>query len=106
MVREVDVEEHGMSAARVQDKGDQDGRPDQSQKLGSTPRNRNTRMTVNISPSTEAALKLMMEHEDVTLTEAVRRLIGYGELVYRAITLDGKDVLLRRDNETQQILLV
>lgn len=96
-------------AANVQG-SDQGARRDSRDQDGGVPAQRGgtgtTRITVNIGPETERALRALMEREHITLTEAVRRLIGYGELLYRTIKLDGKDVLIRHDGETQQVLLV
>lgn len=39
------------------------------------------RLSVNITPATGAALDLVVESDEVTYTEAVRRLIGLGALV-------------------------
>lgn len=64
-----------------------------------------TRLTVNIGPTTAEALHLVAQREGVTVTEALRRLVGYGDLLYRAMKVDGKDVLLRQGKETQQILI-
>lgn len=43
------------------------------------------RLSVNISRDTEAALMEVSVQEDVSWTEATRRLVGYGHLVYRAV---------------------
>lgn len=100
-----------MSAAHVHANGERrsgqsDDQQGKSAPASAGPGRTTTRITVNVGPSTEAALRTLMESESVTLTEAVRRLIGYGELIYRAIKIDGKDVLIRKGDETQQILLV
>lgn len=64
-----------------------------------------TRLTVNIGPATAEALRVVAENEGVTVTEALRRLVSYGDLLYRAVKLDNKDVLFRQDGETQQVLI-
>jgi hypothetical protein len=46
-----------------------------------------------------AAIDRIIAREDVTLTEAVRRLIGYGDLVYRVTRVD-EGCLLVRDVES------
>jgi hypothetical protein len=53
-----------------------------------------------------AAIQLVMttRQEGVTLTEAVRRLIGYGDFFYRVVTERGEDVLLRTDDTTRLVL--
>ncbi|PKW16845.1 hypothetical protein [Saccharopolyspora spinosa] len=42
----------------------------------------------------------------VSITEALRRLVGYGDLVYRATKVDGSEVLIRRGKELERIHLV
>lgn len=64
-----------------------------------------TRLSVNISRDTLEALQEISTEKGVTITEALRRLVGYGIIVYRA-NRDGQDVLLRRDNKTERIVLV
>lgn len=62
-----------------------------------------TRLNVNINSHTAAALKDYAEKHDVSLTEAVRRLVGVGNLIANAQD-EGKDVLLRKDNELERVL--
>jgi hypothetical protein len=64
-----------------------------------------TRLSVNISRDTFDALQEIASDKDITITEAVRRLIGYGIIVYRA-NRDGYEILLRRDGKLEKILLV
>jgi hypothetical protein len=64
-----------------------------------------TRLSVNISRDTLEALQEISNEKGVTITEALRRLVGYGIIVYRA-NRDKKDVLLRRDNKTERLVLV
>lgn len=54
-----------------------------------------TRVDEVISPKTVDALALVMAHEGLSRAEALRRLVGYGELVYRTARLEGGTVLLR-----------
>jgi hypothetical protein len=79
--------------------------PPTTKRRGTTTAGNVTRMTVNVGAPTTAALQLVVEREGVTLTEAVRRLIAYGELIYRASKVDGKDVLIRDGEVTQLVLL-
>lgn len=65
-----------------------------------------TRLSVNIGPATAEALRNIADQEDITITEALRRLVGYGDVLYRAVKEDGKDVLLKKDAETQQLLIL
>ncbi|MCA1671784.1 MAG: hypothetical protein LC799_06125, partial [Actinobacteria bacterium] len=52
-----------------------------------------TRLSVNISTATADALREVSHDKGVSMTEAVRRLIGYGIVVYRAVR-DGGEVLI------------
>jgi len=52
------------------------------------------------------AIELIMSQERVSLTEAVRRLIGYGDFVYRAIKQDSAEVLLRKGEKVQEVVLL
>lgn len=53
------------------------------------------RINVAVTPDEVAAIELVIDREGVTLTEAVRRLIGFGEFVYRTARVDGDQVLCR-----------
>lgn len=64
-----------------------------------------TRLSVNITPKTWEALHLLADREDVSITEALRRLVGYGELVYRTIRVDGDEVLIRSGRHVHCIVL-
>lgn len=64
-----------------------------------------TRLTVNIGPATEAALQHIVDREGVTVTEALRRLVSLGYLVDHKVREEGKELLLRSGDETQQVLI-
>ena len=64
------------------------------------------RINVNISPSTQRALEQVIDREGVTLTEAVRRLVGYGDLLYQADRVDGADVLIRSGMQVEKVVLL
>ncbi|HZD13572.1 MAG TPA: SAM-dependent methyltransferase, partial [Pseudonocardiaceae bacterium] len=64
------------------------------------------RINVAVTPAMVAAIQLVMTTRRVSLTEAVRRLIGYGDLFYRAVTERGEDVLLRTGDTTRLVLPV
>jgi hypothetical protein len=66
----------------------------------------NTRLTVNITPATASALRRLSEREGVTITEALRRLVGYGDLVHQASEIEGREVLVRSGNEVQKVFLL
>jgi hypothetical protein len=82
--------------------GDVEGVPDQA--VDSITR-KPTRLSVNISRDTFEALQEIASDKGITMTEAVRRLVGYGIIVYRA-SRDGYEVLLRRDGKLEKILIV
>jgi hypothetical protein len=50
------------------------------------------RINVAVNEDELRALDLVIAREGVSLTEAVRRLLAYGEFVYQAIRVDGVDV--------------
>lgn len=64
------------------------------------------RINVAVTPETVAALNGVMDAEKVNLTEAVRRLVGYGDYVYRAAKHEGAQVLVRNDETTREVVLL
>ncbi|MGH4026943.1 MAG: hypothetical protein ACRDRV_20410 [Pseudonocardiaceae bacterium] len=64
-----------------------------------------TRLSVNISTATAEALREVSRDKGVSMTEAVRRLVGYGIVVYRAVR-DGGEVLIRRDDKAERLILL
>jgi hypothetical protein len=64
------------------------------------------RLSVNITPATQAALDRVVEREGVTVTEALRRLVGYGDLVYETTQVNGDDILIRRGDTVERIVLI
>jgi hypothetical protein len=64
------------------------------------------RINVTVNPDTLAALQKVIEREGVSLTEAVRRLIGYGDVMYRAVREDGEEVLLRKGSSTRCVVIL
>jgi hypothetical protein len=64
------------------------------------------RINVAVNPDIVRAIQTVMTHEHVNLTEAVRRLIGYGDFVYRAIKENNEDVLLRSGDKTREVVLL
>jgi hypothetical protein len=62
------------------------------------------RVNVAVTPAMVAAIQLVMTTGQVSLTEAVRRLIGYGDFFHRAITERGEEVLLRKDGTTRLVV--
>jgi hypothetical protein len=59
-----------------------------------------------VAPATEAALARVVEREGVTVTEALRRLVGYGDRVYEAVEIDGGDLAVRCENAVERIVLL
>lgn len=65
------------------------------------------RIDVAVTPDTVAALRLVMDRERVSLTEAARRLLGYGAFVYRAMRVDGAEMELHgRDGTVREVVLL
>jgi len=64
-----------------------------------------TRLSVNVSRETVDALHEIAHEKKISITEAVRRLIGYGIVMYRA-TRVGHEVLIRRDNKLERIVIL
>lgn len=51
---------------------------------------------VAVNDETAEALANIMEREGVTLPEAFRRLVGYGECLYEEVRTPGTEVLVHR----------
>ena len=64
------------------------------------------RINVAVTSDMVEAIQLVMDKEDVTLTEAVRRLVKYGEFVYRAIAVDDSEVLIRKGESIKEVVLL
>lgn len=64
-----------------------------------------TRLTVNIGPSTAKALQHLVDNDNVTVTEALRRLVSLGFLVHQKVVDEKRELLLRKGDETQQVLI-
>ena len=64
------------------------------------------RINVAVTPETVRALEHVIAREGVTLTEAVRRLIGYGEFVYRAIKDDESMLQIRSSDSVRDVVLL
>lgn len=64
------------------------------------------RINVAVSPETVEALQNLIEREGVTLTEALRRLVGYGDVIYRAVKEDRAQVHLKTENDTKQVVIL
>jgi hypothetical protein len=64
------------------------------------------RINVAISPEMVHALERVIEREGVTLTEALRRLVGYGDFVYRAVRERGEQLLVSGTDGTREVVLL
>jgi hypothetical protein len=64
------------------------------------------RINVAISSEMVRALEYVIEREGVTLTEALRRLVGYGDFVYRAVRERGEQLLLSGSEGTKEVVLL
>ena len=64
------------------------------------------RINVAVTSDMVEAIRLVMDKEDITLTEAVRRLLKYGEFIYRSIAVDGSEVLVRNGESTKEVVLL
>lgn len=64
------------------------------------------RINVAVSPAAIRGIQHVMAAEHLNLTEAVRRLISYGDFVYRAIKDDGYRVELHRDGTVRSVELI
>lgn len=64
--------------------------------------NPQTRLNVNINSQTAASLKDYANKHDVTTTEALRRLVGYGDFIINARD-EGKEVVLRQDGDIERV---
>ena len=64
------------------------------------------RINVAISPETVRALENVIEREGVTLTEALRRLVGYGDFVYRAVRECGEQLVVTGADGTREVVLL
>ena len=80
------------------------GVTDQGDRVPSSPPRR---INVAVTPDMLAAIDRVIEREQVTLTEAVRRLIGYGDVVYRSVKEQGQTMLFRsEDGREREVLLI
>jgi hypothetical protein len=64
------------------------------------------RINVAVSPDTVRALENVIDREGVTLTEALRRLVGYGDFVYRAVREDREQLIVKGSEGTREVVLL
>lgn len=80
-------------------------RPDVDDAPHSEPRTEPRRVNVAISPDTVRALENVIRREGVSLTEALRRLVGYGDFVYRAVR-EGEQLTVTGPEGTREVVLL
>ncbi|MBV9013194.1 MAG: ribbon-helix-helix protein, CopG family [Pseudonocardiales bacterium] len=65
------------------------------------------RINVAVNSDMLAAIDRVIEREQVSLTEAVRRLISYGDYVYRAVKEENSTFVVRPKNgKEREVVLV
>jgi hypothetical protein len=64
------------------------------------------RINVAVSPDTIRALENVIDREGVTLTEALRRLVSYGDFVYRAVKDNQEQLLVKGTEGTREVVLL
>lgn len=64
------------------------------------------RINVAVTPETVQALQNVINQQGVSLTEALRRLVGYGDFVYRAIKDEHAQVLVQTKDSTREVVLL
>lgn len=64
------------------------------------------RINVAVSPDTVRALENVIEREGVTLTEALRRLVGYGDFVYRAVRENREQLIVKGSEGSREVVLL
>jgi hypothetical protein len=76
---------------------------DQSERASASPPRR---INVAVTPDMLAAIDRVIDREQVTLTEAVRRLIAYGDFVYRTVREEGQSMVLRSENGNEREVII
>jgi hypothetical protein len=64
------------------------------------------RINVSVSPAMLAAIENVIVREQVTLTESVRRLIGYGDFVYRTVKDEGELFVRGQDGSEVTVVII
>lgn len=80
--------------------------PDQQQSTSTSRPEQPKRINVAVTPEVVQALQVVMDAEHVSLTEAVRRLISYGDFIYRAVKQEDSEVLLRNGDNVREVVLL
>lgn len=71
-----------------------------------TPASPPRRINVAVTPDMLAAIDRLIDREGITLTEAVRRLVAYGDVVYRMVKEEGQTMIFRSDNGNEREVLL
>lgn len=66
---------------------------------------RQTRLSVNVNSATADALKAYAEENGVSITESVRRLVSYGNLLAEA-DREGKKVMFQDGDVVERVILI
>lgn len=64
------------------------------------------RINVAVSPDTVSALENVIDREGVTLTEALRRLVGYGDFVYRSVRESREQLVVKGPEGAREVVLL
>jgi len=97
----------GMATMAPKPKADTDREDETEVRTGPATAAPPRRINVAVSPEMLAAIDSVIEREGVTLTEAVRRLLAYGDFVYRAVKEDKQSIILRSpEGGEREIVLV
>lgn len=64
------------------------------------------RINVAVTPDTIRALQRLINDQGISLTEAVRRLVGYGDYVYSAITHENASITVSVGKTEREIILL
>lgn len=81
-------------------------RPDVEAAQQSRPRSEPKRINVAVSPEMVRALENVIDREGVTLTEALRRLVGYGDFVYRVMKEGDEQLTVTGPDGTREVVLL
>ncbi|GAA1862861.1 hypothetical protein GCM10009772_43260 [Pseudonocardia alni subsp. carboxydivorans] len=102
---EAAAEKQGVSPSQLVERLLETNAGTENRSVTQAPANKVSRLSVNINHDTYEAIQELARERGVTVTEAVRRLVGYGAIVYRS-NRDGQDILLRRDGKTERVMLL
>ncbi|MEU7477080.1 hypothetical protein AB0A63_13920 [Lentzea sp. NPDC042327] len=64
------------------------------------------RLTVNISPGNWSGIEEVMRRDGVSVTEAIHRVLWYGNTLYNAIACEGQQVFIEFGDRRVQLFLI